>query len=345
VRSLLAQESPCAEVHVVDNASANGEADRLAALFGDRIRLWRAPQNLGFTGGNNLALRELVGGDARYVALLNNDAIAEPGWLAALCAAADACPEAFALQSRMVFLDAPDRVENTGIELLTSFDVLPRGRGQHASACGEPAWILGACAGAVLYRADVLREVGLLRDDFFANFEDLELSLRALVRGWRCRYVPEATVRHRLNASIAKVRDLEFETRSLRNVAFACLANLPWQVLALNLPWVVLRDLAVLGLAPFTGRRTLLRALCASRRRLWSERLELRRARAALRPFRRTPWWRIWWLQRNPLLCSPRLLWDLLRGRQKPDGSVTSRADASAAGRTTASAPRARGRT
>ena len=276
-----------------------------------------------------MVLREIVGGPFRYVALANNDTVAEPGWLAALVAEAEADPRAGILQGPMVFHDDPSVIENAGILVMTTFDAIPRGRGRPRSEFAMPAELLGACAGGALYRTEMLRQLGLLRDDFFANFEDLELSLRAVACGWRCRYVPGAVIRHKLNASIEKVRDLDFEVRSLRNAMWACLANLPWQVVLLNLPWVALRDLGVLCLAPFTGRAHLARALLASRRRILAELGDLRAARRSLAPIRRASWWRIWWAQRNPLQFRPRLLWNLLRGRQKADietgGSAPSR--------------------
>lgn len=318
VRALLEQRGVQAEVHVVDNASAGGEADLLAAEFGSAVVLHRAEQNLGFTGGNNLALRALLerdGGD--YVALLNNDAVAEPDWLAALVAAADAHPQAGLVQSRIVFFDAPDRIENAGVDLLPTFDVIPRGRGAPREEFDRSAWVLGACAGAVLLRVRMLEEIGLFREDFFANFEDLDLSLRALAYGWRTRYEPAAVVRHKLNASIARVRDPDFDVRSLRNAAFACLANLPWPVLLLDAPFVAARDLAILLLAPFTGRRGLASSLLRSRRRLLAERGAIAAARRELAPARRTSWWRILCAQRAPWSVNPRLVWNLLRGRQR----------------------------
>jgi len=67
---------------VVDNASSDGTATLLAART-DGVRTLRAARNLGFAGGNNLALREVT---TPYAVLLNDDAVPEPGWLDALLA-------------------------------------------------------------------------------------------------------------------------------------------------------------------------------------------------------------------------------------------------------------------
>ncbi|MEZ5987633.1 MAG: glycosyltransferase family 2 protein [Planctomycetota bacterium] len=318
VESLLAQEPGPLEVWVVDNASEGGEADRLSARFGDRIRLLRNDANLGFTGGNNVAMRRVLDeGRAEWVALLNNDAVAEAGWLAALHAAGAAEPGTGVLASKMLFHDDPGRIENTGVVLLTSGEALPRDRGRPAGARPRPDRPIGACAGAAMYRCAMLREVGLFRDEYFANFEDVELSLRALARGWDTRYVPGARVRHRLSRSIRKVRDEAFLLRSQRNLLHATWTCLPAQVLALNAPWILFGLLCQLLLAPLVGQRLLARVIRRSRLELWRRRGEIRAARRELAPLRRGPWLRFWWRQRNPLPAYLASFWAIVVRRER----------------------------
>jgi hypothetical protein len=86
VKSLLDQEFRDLEVVVVDNASTDGSAEEIEATFGGRVRLVRAPRNLGFGAGNNLAIREARG---RHIVLLNNDAVATPAFVAEMVKAAE----------------------------------------------------------------------------------------------------------------------------------------------------------------------------------------------------------------------------------------------------------------
>ncbi len=298
IRSLFGQTHANLEVHVVDNGSVGDDADQLFDTFGNSIRLYRNSRNEGFTGGCNTALTTIL--DERradFAALLNNDAEAEPGWIAALLAAAHEHPDAGHFASRMVFHDRPSVIENAGVAILSNGDAVPRGRGRPSSTFAHPADVLGACGGAAMYRVDMLREIGLFADEFFANFEDVDLSLRAVARGWRCRYVPGAIVRHRLSRTIAKVRDDAFHARSLRNLYVATWVNLPWQVLLLDLPWIVLRDVAITVLAPLFRQSRVARISRAARRAAWSDRALVRARRASLRPLRRGSWLRIWWMQ------------------------------------------------
>ncbi|MCA8948533.1 MAG: glycosyltransferase family 2 protein, partial [Planctomycetes bacterium] len=163
VESLLLQDHPAARVHVVDNASDHGEADTLAERFGDRIVLHRNAANLGFTGGNHTAMRSaLADPGVEFVALLNNDAAAEPDWLSRLASCAAADPRIGVVAGTMLFYDDPGTIENTGVVLLRSGEAMPRDRGRPAAAAAtarrDP---IGACGGAVLYRAAMLREIGL----------------------------------------------------------------------------------------------------------------------------------------------------------------------------------------
>lgn len=316
VQSLLAQTWRDLEIHVVDNGSANGEADALRAEFGERIVLHALASNRGFAGGCNAALAAvLAAGRCEYAALLNNDAEADPRWVEELVAAA-ADPAVGVVGSRMRLWAEPDRLDGAGVWLLSNGDSAPRGRLDPAGAWDTPGELLSACGGAVLLRGTMLRAIGTFRDDFFANFEDMDLCLRAAVAGWRIRYAPRAEVRHRLNATIARVRDLSFDVRSVRNATFAFLVNLPLPVLLLNLPAFLLSNLLIVLLMPLAGRPAVALAFLRGRLRALGELPAIGRERRALAPLRRAPWWRIWWMQRSFVLEYARLLWLRLHGRR-----------------------------
>src|SRR5262249_33659212 len=158
--------------------------DRLAAAFGPRVELHRNAQNLGFAGGHEAVLRALLdAGEARYIALLNNDAVAAPDWIERLVAVAGRYEDVGACAGLRVHRVRPDVVETAGVVLLRAGDALPRGRGRLAAAFQRPAELLAACGGALLLRAAALRQVGLFRREFFLVFEDVDLTLRLCACG------------------------------------------------------------------------------------------------------------------------------------------------------------------
>jgi N-acetylglucosaminyl-diphospho-decaprenol L-rhamnosyltransferase len=214
------------QVVVVDNASVDGTAD-LVARAHPEVRVIRSPRNLGFAGGNNLALREVR---SPHVVLLNNDAVPEPTFVAALLDAAEAAgPRVAALTARVLLADrfrpaAPDdpagsRVTGPDGQYVAD----PRGpvtlvnstgntvrrdgygvdRGWLADADRhrpEPA-VFGFCGAAALLRTAALDDVGLFDEDFFLYYEDSDLSWRLRLAGYAVEYCADAVVRHRHAAS------------------------------------------------------------------------------------------------------------------------------------------------
>lgn len=301
VHSLLGQDYPNLKIHMVDNGSENHEADALAQAFDEAVskgvvQLHRNPSNLGFTGGNHTGIRAALGNpDTQYVALLNNDAKAAPNWLSKLVECAETSPRIGAVAGTMVFHDRPEVIENTGVVLLHSGEAMPRQRGRPISeAAGAAHQPIGACAGAALYRAEMLREIGLFEEWFFANFEDVELSLRALATGWDIRFTPHALVRHKLSQSINRVRDREFMLRSQRNLLWGTATRLPWQAHLLNLPWWLLGNLVLIVVAPVFGQRLMAQVMLVSRWRFLRDLPAVLKERSNFRARRRGGWFRIW---------------------------------------------------
>jgi N-acetylglucosaminyl-diphospho-decaprenol L-rhamnosyltransferase len=182
------------EVVVVDNASTDGSVEQIAKEHAD-VHIVPAGGNFGFPA-NNLALRDLA--HVEYVALVNNDAFVEPGWLGPLVAALEADGRAGAANSLVLFDGREvDTVNNAGNEVLTSGYGRDRGFGStDLGAFAEPAELFAWCGAAVLLRPTYLADVGLFDERFFLYYEDTDLSWRGQLRGWRYRFVPESRVRH-----------------------------------------------------------------------------------------------------------------------------------------------------
>lgn len=198
--SLAAQTYPSLEVVVVENGSTDGSVEYLRSRRPGRFLLVESPSNLGFAGGNNLGIRASKGA---YLALLNNDAVADPRWVEALVTAAEADPAVGMCATRIYAWRRPDLLDGAG--LVVSADGIGRGRGRLESD-GEryesEADVLLPSACAALYRRSMLDEIGLFDEDFFAYCEDTDLGLRARIAGWRCRYVPGAIAKHRYSGSM-----------------------------------------------------------------------------------------------------------------------------------------------
>ncbi len=195
--SLRAQTHAAVEVIVVDNASTDDSLDVLARY--PQVRTVALPTNCGFTGACNAGFEAASGA---VQVLLNNDTEVDPAWLAHVAAAFEAHPEVGLVASKMLLFDRRDTFHTAGDYV--TLDGLAHNRGVWQRDEGQydhPAYVFSACGGSAAYRAVLLEELGRLDNDFFFSFEDVDLAWRAQLAGWRCLYVPEAVVYHKLKAS------------------------------------------------------------------------------------------------------------------------------------------------
>jgi GT2 family glycosyltransferase len=200
VRSLLDQEFRDLEVVVVDNASADGSADEIEATFGDRVRLVRAPRNLGFGAGNNLGIR---GGRGRHIVLLNNDAVAAPTFVGEMVKAAEADITIGMVAAKVLQYSQRDVIDTTGHLLYP--DGLNRGRGRLERDAGQYDQCITALfpsGAAGLYTRRMLDDIGLFDESFFLYGDDTELGLRGRLAGWGCALAPRAVAYHHYSRSV-----------------------------------------------------------------------------------------------------------------------------------------------
>jgi len=201
LNALAAQTADCRlEIVVVDNASTDGTREMLARDFPGVVVL-PLPSNLGYAEGNNLALRRALARGADFVALVNNDVELEPWWLLAMLQAADTHQAASLFCGTLLFR-GEERVNSTGVWLDGFGRARDRDFGLPLAALGRHEGPVECITGgAALIRTSLLRLIGVFDPDYFAYYEDVELSLRAARAGALCWYVPEAVARHRFGAS------------------------------------------------------------------------------------------------------------------------------------------------
>ncbi len=212
-------------VFVVDNASTDGSAEMIEDEFPE-ARLIRAPRNGGFAYGNNLALREILAedesaagtNDQQLIMLLNPDAELERGALGALAGYLEDHPSVGAVGPRVLLpdgsLDLACRrsfpTPEVSFYRMTGLSRLfPRSRrfGRYNLTFLDPleeAEVDALTGAAMLLRASVAREVGLLDERFFMYGEDLDWCYRIKSYGWRVVYYPRAVVRHHKRAASTK---------------------------------------------------------------------------------------------------------------------------------------------
>jgi len=236
-------------VIVADNGSADGSVEWVRQEY-PQMEVIALSQNLGFSAANNIALKKVC---TPYVALLNNDAFVHPLWAEKMIAALESNPEAGFAASKLMFADHPEVIDRAGDGYTLAGTGLLRGRGKSANDYDKPEWVFGACAAAAVYRTRMLQHIGLFDEDFFLLYEDVDLSFRAQLRGYKCLYVPEAVVFHKSSGSIGHDSPISVYY-SHRNLEWVYLQNMPSVLLLKTLPYHIFYDISAFLYFAFTGR-------------------------------------------------------------------------------------------
>jgi GT2 family glycosyltransferase len=239
LRSLQAQTFDGFEVMVVDNSGVGLARDATAAAG---ARLIENTSNLGFGAAVNQGWRA---SRSPYIATLNDDAEAQPGWLHALVDAMEADARAGMCASRVVLAD-DGTMDSAGMLICPDGSSRQRGHKQPPGAYSGREEVLLPSASAAMYRRKMLDEVGGFDEDFFLYCEDTDLGLRGRWAGWSCVYAPEAVVHHRYSHSAGRASSLKaylvernrlslvvknFPLRDLLAVPCATLRRYAWHLL------------------------------------------------------------------------------------------------------------------
>lgn len=224
LESLLAQTQTHSLI-VVENGSVDGSLAFLQKNY-PQVQLVINQTNLGFAGGVNGGIRAAINQGCDYVALFNNDAVADKYWLQRLAEALAEDDTVGIATGKLLSADKA-HIDSTG-DLYTNWGLpFPRGRGEAVNDTYDKATeVFGASGGASIYRVGMLEQIGLFDEDFFAYYEDVDLSFRAQLTGWKVRYEPTALAYHQIGATSRKLKG--FTTyQTMKNQPLLLYKNLP----------------------------------------------------------------------------------------------------------------------
>ena len=192
--SLAEQEYRDFETIVVDNGSTDDSIAYLRERW-PQVRVVRTgPVNIGVAAALNSAVAAATG---EFLALLNNDIELEPRWLGELVAGLDRHPRAGSASGKLLNYWRRDEIDGAGDIFRADGAAYRRGHGEADRGQYEREEdVFAPSAGAGLYRASVLSEVGPFDESFHAYYEDVDWGLRAQLLGHRCCYVPGAVAYH-----------------------------------------------------------------------------------------------------------------------------------------------------
>lgn len=210
LESLKDLRYPHFQLILVDNGSEDGSGEKLKTEFPE-IELLSSPDNIGFTGGNNLGIKWALDHFFDQVLLLNNDTVVEPDFLDPLVSFLEENLDYGAVQPKIMLEADRDKLWNAGggyfkgLEMTWSIGTGQLDEGQFDQEKDTP-WITGC---AILVRSAVIRRVGMLDTRFFAYYEDVEWSFRIKKSGFKLRYLPQSKIYHVAGGSSRKIKTKE----------------------------------------------------------------------------------------------------------------------------------------
>jgi glycosyltransferase, family 2 len=226
----LQQQTLRPEIIIVDNNSSDDSVER----FEDHIKsqkkdapiLIKNSQNLGFAGGINTGLVYAKEHNFEYIGVLNPDAIADKKWCRALVDELSTHLDCGIATGIMQRRDGKT-LDTTG-DFYTTWGLPgPRNRDEPVkNAPSKPGEVFGATGGGAIYRAAMFDDIDMFDEDFFMYYEDVDLSFRAQLAGWKVRFTPKAIAYHKVGASSKKVPGLAVYN-TFKNLPLVFIKNVP----------------------------------------------------------------------------------------------------------------------
>ncbi len=230
IDSVKKQNYSSYEVIIVDNGSSDGSVQYIHENYPELI-LIQNKKNLGFAAAVNQGIKS---SSSKYVFLLNNDVELEVDSISNLIKCIEKDENIFAVSSKMICYNDRGKMDDAGDEYTILGWTRKVGDGKSPDLYVTERETFSACAGAALYRKSILSEIGYFDENFFAYLEDVDLSYRARIRGYKCVYCPDAVVYH-FGSGTSGSRYNEFKIRlAARNNVYVPYKNMPWPQLALN---------------------------------------------------------------------------------------------------------------
>ena len=185
------------EILVIDNASSDGSPQSIVKDF-PNVKLTTFKENFGFSKAFNYGVKVT---QSEFILSLNPDVVTTPEFLGKLVEIMDLNEKVGITAPKLMRANDPSLIDSTGLFLNRLRKPFDRGQNEVDNhQYDEQTEIFGACGAAALYRREMIEKVSIngefLDEDFFAYYEDVDVSWRAKKLGWRCVYAPSAIASH-----------------------------------------------------------------------------------------------------------------------------------------------------
>jgi len=187
---------------IVDNNSANDEAEKIENICEGKAHIIRCKENLGFAGGNNLGIKKALEDNTDYILLLNNDTTVNPDFLEILVNKFETENQAGIIAPRINYYDEPEKIWSEGGKVSrirgSGFAYSDKLETEFKRVDRSVTFVSGCC---MLIKSEVFLKIGLFDENYFLYTEDTDLCLRVIKAGYKIYITPQSKIFHKVNNS------------------------------------------------------------------------------------------------------------------------------------------------
>ncbi|MBS5316739.1 MAG: glycosyltransferase family 2 protein [Clostridiales bacterium] len=240
LESIYLQDYIDYEIIVVDNHSTDNIEELIERYYEKKLIFIKLDKNYGFSRAVNEGIKQAKG---KYVLLLNNDTELHQSFLSNIVVAMERDQKVFAVSSKMIQYRNRNLIDDAGDEYTVIGWAQKRGEGKTIDCFTKRQRVFSACAGAALYRKSIFEEIGYFDETFFAYLEDIDISYRANIFGYKNVYEPNAIVYH-IGSATSGGGNSDFKLRLTgRNNVYLLYKNMPIIQLIINMPFLIIGHL------------------------------------------------------------------------------------------------------
>ncbi|MCM8709411.1 glycosyltransferase family 2 protein [Clostridium sp. SYSU_GA19001] len=190
------------EIVIVDNGSQNNSVEEIKKSL-PNIKLIETGKNLGFAGANNVAIKYGLENNADFYLLLNNDTIVEPDFLDNMMEIFKNYSKVGIVGSKIMYYGNKKLIWYAGGKVnwlkfrVEHFGLKEIDKGQYDNE-SEVDFITGC---NMLIKKEVLENIGLLEEDYFMYYEDVDFCIKAMMKGYKLIYTPKAVIYHKVSVA------------------------------------------------------------------------------------------------------------------------------------------------
>lgn len=189
------------KIFIVDNYSPDMNRLRADRFLADNTEIIYSKSNLGFSGGNNLAIEIAIRKGFDYITLLNNDTTVEPDFLNELMKVAQSNSSIGAVTGKIFYYSRRNCVWSAGGDYNRKTGITIQYSGPDNEHFNNDKEITFATGCLLMFRSDIVKKIGMLDETYFLYSEDTDYCQRIIDAGYKLMYSSKAIIYHKVSAS------------------------------------------------------------------------------------------------------------------------------------------------